>query len=217
MIRGLLYDHDGTLIDSIELVVAATNHALASAGLSMASADAVRRGMILTTLKRMGHHAGSDDARVQADLAARYYAEAWRLGATSAHPYAGVRDLLERAHALGLRQGIFSNNEGRFVRMVVAAHGLDRWIDPVLGEEDMAAPKPAPDGILEIARRWGLALSELVVVGDSRVDAGAAQAAGCRSIGVTWGTHDRAALQDAGFDRLIDHADELLPLLPGIG
>jgi len=217
MIRGLLYDHDGTLIDSIALVVAATNHALESAGLPRASADEVRRGMILTTLERMGHHAGAEDPRVQADLAARYYAEAWRLGATMAHPYAGVRELLERAHGLGLRQGLFSNNEGRFVRMIVKAHGLDRWLEPVLGEEDMAAPKPAPDGLLDVARRWHLDVSELLVVGDSRVDAGAAQAAGSRAVGVTWGTHDRAALQDAGFDRLIDRPDELLPLLPALG
>ncbi len=62
-------------------------------------------------------------------------------------------------------------------------------------------------------RRRGLSSREVLLIGDSTADAGAARAAGCPSVGVTWGTHSRAALADASFDRLIDRPDELGALI----
>jgi len=66
-------------------------------------------------------------------------------------------------------------------------------------------------------RRRGLSSREVFLIGDSAADAGAARAAGCPSVGVTWGTHSRAELADAGFDRLIDRPDELPLLLASLG
>jgi phosphoglycolate phosphatase len=212
-IRGLIYDHDGTLIDSIDLVVQATNAALASAGFPTATRETVMRGMVLPTLERMGYHVGSEDAGLEALLAERYYAEAWRIGATAARPYPGIAELLEEMHGRGLKQAMLSNNQGRFIREILAAHRLDTRLDPILGEEDVPAPKPAGEGILAIARLWSLAPGEILLVGDSSADAGAAQAAGSPSVGVTWGTHSRADLASAGFDRLIDRPEDLPAVL----
>ena len=211
-VRGVVYDHDGTLIDSIDLVVAATNSALTSRGFAAEAREGVMRGMVLPTLERMGYHAGSEDAALRAALAERYYAEAWRIGTSAARPYPGVRELLQAVRDLGLPQAMLSNNQGDFIRAIMKAHALDVFLDPIWGEEDVDAPKPAAAGLVAIADLWRLAPHEVLLVGDSSADAGAARAAGCPSVGVTWGTHSRADLLAAGFDRLIDRPDEL-PLL----
>jgi phosphoglycolate phosphatase len=212
-VRGLIYDHDGTLIDSIDLVVEATNAALADAGFARVTREGIMRGMVYPTVARMGHHAGSEDDALNSEMARRYYAEAWRIGATAARPYPGVRELLEAIRRLGLPQAMLSNNQGDFIRQIMTAHDLAELLDPILGEEDVSEPKPSAAGILEIARRWGFSPREVLLVGDSSADAGAARAAGCPSVGVTWGTHSRANLASAGFDRLIDRPDELPALI----
>jgi phosphoglycolate phosphatase len=216
-IRGLIYDHDGTLIDSIDLVVEATNAALRSVGFSGAERQEIVRGMVLPTLERLGRHAGDDGRSLKVDLATRYYEEAWRIGAAAAHPYEGVRDLLKTINERGLRQGMLSNNQGHFIRQIMTAHGLDAWLDPILGEEDVPAPKPSAQGFLKIARQWEFEPSEILLVGDSAADAGTAHAAGCPSVGVSWGTHQRDELEAAGFDRIIDRPEELPPLLDDFG
>jgi phosphoglycolate phosphatase len=216
-VRGLIYDHDGTLIDSIDLVVEATNAALADAGFARVTREGIMRGMVYPTVARMGYHAGSEDDSLNSEMARRYYAEAWRIGATAARPYAGVCELLEAIRRLGLPQAMLSNNQGEFIRQIMTAHDLSEFLDPILGEEDVAEPKPSAAGIIEIARRWGFSPRKVLLVGDSTADAGAARAAGCPSVGVTWGTHSRADLADAGFDRLIDRPDELPPLFASFG
>jgi phosphoglycolate phosphatase len=215
-VRGLIYDHDGTLIDSIGLVVEATNAALEDAGFARVSREGIMRGMIYPTVARMGYHAGSENEALNSELASRYHTEAWRIGAAAARPYPGARELLEAVHRVGLPQAMLSNNRGDFVRQIMTAHGLAEFVDPILGEEDVSEPKPSGAGILEIARRWGLSSQEVLLVGDSTADAGAAHAAHCPSVGVTWGTHSREDLADAGFDRLIDRPDELPALLAEI-
>ncbi|MBN2371873.1 MAG: HAD family hydrolase [Vicinamibacteria bacterium] len=216
-IRGLVYDHDGTLIDSIDLVVTATNAALRSVGVAGAERDEIVRGMVFPTIERLGRHAGDDDRARDIDLATRYHDEAWRLGADAAHPYDGVRNLLRIMHSRGLRQGMLSNNQGRFIRRVMSAHGLDVWLAPILGEEDVPAPKPSAEGFMKIARQWGFEPSAILLVGDSAADAGTAQAAGCPSVGVTWGAHSRDELEVAGFDRVIDRPEELPDLIAELG
>jgi phosphoglycolate phosphatase len=216
-IRGLIYDHDGTLVDSIALVVEATNAALRSAGFAGAEREDIVRGMVLPTLERLGRHAGGTERSLEADLAKRFYEKAWQIGAAAAHPYEGVRDLLRALHSRGLRQGMLSNNQGHFIRRIMTAHGLDEWLEPILGEEDVPAPKPSAQGFMKIARQWELEPAEILLVGDSAADAGTAHAAGCPSVGVSWGTHPRDELETAGFGRIIDQPEELLELLEELG
>ncbi len=212
-LRGLIYDHDGTLIDSIDLVVEATNAALVEAGFKADTREGVMRGMIYPTFERMGYHVGLSDPARQAALGERFYAHVWRIGAAAVRPYPGVRTLLQEVARLGLPQALLSNNQGEFVRRIMKDHDLARFLDPIFGEEDVPAPKPSAAGILAIAQGWNLPPAEVLVVGDSTADAGAAAAAGCRAIGVTWGTHSRADLAEAGFERLVDTPEELTALI----
>jgi len=162
-VRGIVYDHDGTLIDSIDLVVAATNATLLGGGFAAESREAVMRAWCC-------RHSSAwlsrrlRDAALRAELAERYYAEAWRIGASAARPYPGVGELLQAVRDLGLPQAMLSNNQGDFIRHIMKAHGLDAFIDPIWGEEDVEAPKPAAAGLVAIADGWRLAAREVLLV-----------------------------------------------------
>ncbi len=211
LIRAILFDHDGTLVDSLPVVVAATNAALAEAGAAACAAEAIVAAMVLPTGPRMAHHAGIADAARQPALAASYYAQAIRL-VDRARAYAGIAEALR---ALADRPlAVVSNNEGRFVRAAMAATGLAAHIPAARawGEDDVPAPKPDPAGLLAAAQRLGIPAGDCAYVGDSPVDLRAARGAGMRAIGVAWGTHARAQLAGLGFDRLLDHPEQLARL-----
>ena len=210
---AVLYDHDGTLVNSLPMVVAATNAVLARHGHAVELPQVVIDAMVLATAPRMGLHARVGDPTQQALLAAEFYAEARRLGPQLAVAYDGVAGLLAAVAGRGLRQGVISNNQGEVVRLIVDHLGLAAHFALAWGEDDVARPKPAPDGIRQAADTLGIPLARVLFVGDSENDSEAAQAAGVRSVGVTWGIHTRAKLMTLGFDHLIDHPRELLTLL----
>ena len=210
---AVLYDHDGTLVNSLPVVVAATNAVLVRHGFPAESPQVVIDAMIYATTPRMGLHARGSDPALHPQLAAEFYAEARRLGPLHATAYAGVNDLLTTLAQRGIRQGIISNNQGEVVRIITAHLGLAQHLGFAWGEDDVIAPKPAPDGIRQAAANLGVPLNRVLFVGDSENDSEAAQAAGVHCIGVTWGIHARAKLATLGFDHLIDHPRELLALI----
>jgi phosphoglycolate phosphatase len=210
---AILYDHDGTLVNSLPVVVASTNAVLARHGFPVEPPQVVIDAMVYATTPRMGFHARGSDPALHPQLADEFYAEARRLGPLHATAYDGVHDLLATVYAHGIKQGIISNNQGEVVRIITRHLGLAAHLALSWGEDDVRAPKPAPDGIHQAAAQLGVALNRVLFIGDSENDSEAAQAAGVRCVGVTWGIHPRAKLATLGFDHLIDHPRELIALI----
>lgn len=214
-IAGVLFDHDGTLVDSIPVIVAATNRVFAAHGHPRLTAEQIVPGMVLPTGQRLGRHFAVSDVAAQRELAQAFYAAARDLGPGLATLYPAVQDGLCALAATGLRLAVVSNNEGVFVRAVTAALGIAQHFSTILGEEDMPAPKPDPSGPLLAAAKLCLAPAACCFVGDSRPDADAARDAGMRSIGVTWGTHGRAEMLGMGFTVVVDSVGELTATIHG--
>ncbi|HEX3133049.1 MAG TPA: HAD family hydrolase [Planctomycetota bacterium] len=210
---AVLYDHESTLVNSLPVVVAATNTVLVRHGFPAEPPQVVIDAMVYATTPRMGFHARGSDPALHPRLAEEFYAEARRLGPLFATAYEGVAEVLTTLATRGLRQGIISNNQGEVVRIITGHLGLAHHLAFAWGEDDVAAPKPAPDGIRQAAERLGVSLARVLFVGDSENDSEAAKAAGVRCVGVTWGIHPRAKLASLGFDHLIDHPRELLELV----
>ena len=118
-ISAILYDHDGTLVNSLPVVVAATNGVLAKNGYPVETPEVVIAAMVLATAPRMGHHARVSDPLVQRRLAAEFYAEARILGPRLATAYDGIAELLATIAGRGIAQGVISNNQGEVVRIIV--------------------------------------------------------------------------------------------------
>ena len=209
---AVIYDHDGTLVDSLAVVVTATNAVLKSRMLRECPAHEVIKGMAYPTKSRMGLHAQVDDPDLQAQLASEFYVEMHRIP-QFCRLYPGVPELIDGVAARGLLQGMVSNNSGRFIRMAMAHLGLAPAFAVLLGEEDAPAPKPDSRGALLAAERLGVPPAQCLFVGDSPADCDAAHGAGMRAVGVTWGIHDRGEMAAMGFDVLIDRPEEMLGLL----
>lgn len=211
-IDGLVYDHDGTLVDSLTVVVEATNATLRARGLQLCTPKAIIKGMAHATLPRMGLHAGTADPQLQAELAREFYVHMHRLPQLC-RLYPGVAELLDGVRARGLPQALVSNNSGPFIRAAISHLGYAGHFVAAIGEDDAPAPKPDPRGALLAAARCGVDPTACLFVGDSPADRNAGHGAGMRTVGVTWGIHDRSEMLDMGFDMLIDQPAELLALL----
>lgn len=175
MIRGALFDFDGTLADSFAAITASTNHVRESFGFPVLSEREIR-GYV-------GHGLENLLERLcpgcNVDLAVKRYRDhhpSVMVGLTKLFP--GVRETLDRLHSHGIVMGVCSNKAVAFTRSLVASLGLAEILPVVLGPEDVGSPKPDPAMLLEGVKRLYLGADEVVYVGDMSVDVLAAKAAG---------------------------------------
>lgn len=213
-VRAIIWDFDGTLVDSPLAVHAATNAALAEFGFAPVAADEIRAGMVLATIPRMASHAriAADDPRAQA-MNDVFYRHAHVAFPERAAVFPAIPDVLRGLAAGGMAMGVVTNNLGDIARGTLARAGLAGCFASVLGDGDTPGHKPDPRGAWMAAAACGFGPGDCAYVGDSAVDRSTAVAAGMTAIGVSWGTTSRAGL--VGFDRVVDDPRELLDLLAG--
>jgi phosphoglycolate phosphatase len=210
----VVFDHDGTLVNSLPAVVEASNEVMAAFGFEPRSRAEIVAGMVHATAPRLGLLAGTLDLAIQKHMACLYGELALRFSEL-AELYPGIEGLLRALKGLGLPLAVLSNSEGIFVRTILERLDVDKYFFRLTGEEDMPAPKPDPRGLQCILELAGCGPQRAVYVGDSRTDLKTARAAGLQAIGVTWGAHPRVELEDLGFDALVDEPSQLLALLKG--
>lgn len=214
-LRAVIFDLDGTLLDTLEDIADAMNDALR---------ELAMRGHALPAYRRfVGDGAQMLAARVVARPVAdpltiqtvyqRYleaYGRRWHL---KSRPYAGIDRLLDGCEAAGLGLAVLSNKADHFTRQVVERF-LPRWSWlAVRGQRAGTPRKPAPDGALALADQMGVSPAECLFLGDSDVDVLCARSAGMWALGALWGFRPRAELEAAGAHALAAtplHARELI-------
>jgi phosphoglycolate phosphatase len=213
--QAVLFDLDGTLLDTLEDLATAANRVLAARGLPVHPVDAFRTFVgdgLKTLVERILPENLRSAERVQ-ELVASFeeeYAQNWH---ERSAPYPGIASLLDRLTAQGLRLSILSNKPDPFTRLCVRQL-LPHWtFDPLWGQRPGVPKKPDPSAALEVARSLGLMPSEILYVGDSGVDMRTALSAGMDAVGVLWGFRAADELRQAGAHHLIAHPEELLPLI----
>ena len=122
----------------------------------------------------------------------------------------GAREAVEALKRSGRRLAVCSNKKVAFTRALLDSLGLAPLFDAVLGPDDVPRPKPAPDMLLAALRRLGAAPGEALYVGDMDVDVQTARAAGVAVWVVPTGSTDRATLEAARPDRIIEGLGELV-------
>jgi phosphoglycolate phosphatase len=208
----VVFDHDGTLVNSLPVVVAASNAVLVAFGCERKPAAQIVAGMVYPTAPRLGILAGTADLEIQKKMA-RLYGELALRSSGLAELYPGIEVMLRDLKDLGRSLAVLSNSEGIFVRTILERLEVATYFFCLTGEEDMPAPKPDPRGLQRILERAGCGPQRAVYVGDSRTDLETARAAALPAIGVTWGAHPRGELENLGFDALVDTPSQLLALL----
>ena len=213
MTKAVIFDLDGTLLNTLGDLTAAVNHALTTYGLPTHTEAQVRTYIgdgVKQLIARACPADASDDIRA-AVLAAYlpYYA------AHNAHktrPYPGVMELLHTLKAAGYRLGVVSNKHAPGVQALCARFFGD-LLDIAVGNDDTRPPKPAPDSLLYAMERLGVTPAETWYVGDSTIDVVTARNAGVQCVAVSWGFHDRPCLAGECPAALADDAEELREIL----
>lgn len=218
-IKAVLFDLDGTLVDTAPDLGAAANHVRATLGLAplpladyrpVASAGA--RGLLHKALGITPEHA--DFAQHRERFLAYYRAHI----AERSRLFDGVGALLERCARSGMRWGVVTNKPGWLMRPLLEALDLAGGAACAVSADEVARPKPAPDSLLRACTLLGLAPPACVYVGDDRRDIVAGAAAGMPTIAAAWGYLGEAEPIDRwGADAVVDTPEALTARLFGAG
>eukprot|EP00440_Ansanella_granifera_P013766 gb/GFBE01014958.1/.p1 GENE.gb/GFBE01014958.1/~~gb/GFBE01014958.1/.p1 ORF type:complete len:272 (+),score=42.06 gb/GFBE01014958.1/:1-816(+) len=207
---AVLWDIDGTLVESTRLAFEGTNEVLKSSGHLEITEAQYKEGCKYTTPRRFAYHVSGDpDDPVGPGLGAQFdelYVQ--KVSPTTVPLFEGLRDLLGELKRENCRFSAVSNACTAYVRAVIATHGLESDFQCQLGPDDLPAAKPAPDGLLHVCSLLGLNPADCAYVGDAPTDGQAAQAAGMRGIGVTWGSYSR--------ERVAEHFDDVVDSVPAL-
>ncbi|MET7395479.1 HAD family hydrolase [Dactylosporangium sp. NPDC005572] len=207
-VSGVLFDVDGTLVDSVYLHVVSWWQAFRQHGHDVEAAR-IHRAIGMGPDRILGHLLGADrDERADDGLRAAHsslYAAYW----ARLRPLPGARRLLERCRARGLRSVLCTSASKAELGALLACLDADPLIDTVTSADDAGESKPAPD-IVEVAlKRSGLSADEVVFVGDSVWDVQAAGHLAIPCIGLTSGGVSAAELLDHGAATVYEHPQDL--------
>lgn len=208
--RAVIFDLDGTLLNTLDDLHTAVNAALARHGYPLRTREEVRtfvgNGVALLIQRALPPDVDEvTAAAVLADFKAHYAAHS----ADRTAPYGGISALLDGLREKGIRVAVVSNKFDAAVKALCARYFDDR-VEVAIGESDGVRKKPAPDTVFEALRLLGISPREAVYVGDSDVDIETAKSAGMKGISVTWGFRDEEFLIRHGAVNLVRTPEELL-------
>ncbi|MBA3271033.1 MAG: HAD family hydrolase [Acidobacteria bacterium] len=212
---GVLFDLDGTLLNTLRDIGEACNRVLAARGYPPHPIDAYRHlvGEGARVLWSRALPPGRrDDAAIDGCLEAYLaeYARAWNV---HTQPYDGIGEMLDAIAERGMKLAVLSNKPHPFTVQCVETF-LARWrFDVVRGQSEPFPRKPNPASAMDVARQLQTPPERILYVGDTATDMQTATAAGMFSVGVLWGFRDRPELEANGARRIIAHPRELSSLL----
>jgi phosphoglycolate phosphatase len=213
--EAVVFDLDGTLLDTLEDLADSMNEALRRNGYSSRPLENYKYyvGDGVAALARRAMETVNPDEEVVKKIVASMrdiYAENW---AVKTRPYDGILELLNELAKRGVKMSVMSNKPHHFTLLCV-----ERFFDiskfaVVQGVNDEIAPKPNPAGVDRIVKTIGLPREKFLYLGDTNTDMKTATAARMFAVGATWGFRTAAELLESGANKLIDRPEELIELL----
>lgn len=213
--KGVIFDLDGTLVNSLEDIADSMNTVLEKYGFPTHEVDAykafVGRGMTQLVTRALPEDA-RDEARIalyRDALLAQYGANYLR----KTRPYDGIIDLLTELSRMNIKLAVFSNKVDHFTKKIIAELFPAHPFSVVLGSGPELPEKPDPKGVLLVSSSLKIPPNSLIYVGDSDVDMQTARKAGMSPAGALWGFRTKEELFENGAEFLLHHPLDLLPVL----
>ena len=208
-----IFDLDGTLTDTLESLVYATNQTLENLGLNPITVEQCRmfvgngaRKLVMAALEASG-----DGELTYMEEAMKLYLKIFSENCLyHVKPYEGILELLKNLQERGIRLAVHSNKPHEQAVDVVRNIFGDGIFDIVQGQEEGLARKPDPAGVVRIAGQMGVDIKDCIYIGDSEVDIQTGSNAGIPAVGAAWGFRGRTLLSEAGAKIIIDRPEELL-------
>ncbi|UCG53057.1 MAG: HAD-IA family hydrolase [Candidatus Latescibacterota bacterium] len=213
--KAVMFDLDGTLLDTLEDIADSANRVLKRHGYPTRSNDDYRYfvgdGVRMLVRRLLPVDARSDNViESMHDEFREEYGRNWK---TKTKPYDGVPEMLDGLVARQLRLAVLSNKPDDFTKQCVEEL-LPAWtFDIVMGYHDRLPPKPDPAGALQIADRLGIKPGEFLYLGDTSIDMKTATAAGMKPVGVLWGIRGFDELKGSGARSIIEKPGDVFTLL----
>ena len=204
----VVFDLDGTVVDSTQALLEAHELAWASLGLQRPPQEDILELIGLPLLQTMRTLAPKHDPEALAEVYSRAYVE---VAPHSERLFDGMAELLARPFRAAVATGKSQRGADRVVKQL----GLGNRFEIVLGGDSVPRPKPNPDLLHAIIKATQTQAEDLVMIGDTTYDLEMAHSAGVRAIGVSWGHHSVERLQQ--WAPVVDSVDELGHLLGAYG
>ena len=213
--KAIIWDLDGTLLDTLQDLADAVNHSLEAYGRPVRTKEEIRAivGRGIRNLVENAVPTGTDPATTDAVFGefCTYYAAH---SADSTAPYAGIPDMLEKVSRAGVKMAIVSNKADFAVQDLVMRY-FGEEITLAVGAREDIPKKPAPDMVEYALARLGVTKAEAAYVGDSEVDVLTARNTGMDCLAVDWGFRSRETLREAGAERIFSTPQELMESILG--
>ncbi len=210
MLPALLFDLDGTLVDSIELILASARYAFQDFT-GRAPTDAEWRASIGRPLIDAFRDYVPDDGEAQR-LMLRFREYQVANHDRLMRPYEGVVDVIRAFAAAGHPMALVTSKGDLLAQRALAHVGLDDAIPVIVGYDSCTRHKPDPEPAERALERLGVAADDAIFVGDSPHDVECGRGAGVFTVGVTWGAFSPQAMRGAGADAVIENVADL----PGV-
>lgn len=213
--HAVLFDLDGTLLDTLKDIADSVNYALASFGFKGHELNAYRyfigEGVEVLALRSLPENR-RDKLTVGklVDCINGKYSLRW---ANNTRPYIGIPELLDALTSLGIRLAVLSNKAQNFTEMLISRLLLDWHFELVVGAPPSIPQKPDPRAARQIAKQMNMPPGEFIYLGDSGVDMKTAIAADMYPVGVLWGFRTTEELLTSGAKTLTKKPQDMLPLL----
>jgi phosphoglycolate phosphatase len=209
----IIFDLDGTLIDTLDDLMDSVNYALDKFGFPSRNLDEIR-SFVGNGVKRLVYLSvpdGTDEATSEKCL--EIFKEHYKGNSKNkTAPYDGIQEMLEGVKKAGFKTAVVTNKIQDAAIEIITDFFGDK-IDVIIGQIDGVAQKPEPDGVWLALEKLGVSKENAVYVGDSEVDCMTAHNAGIPCVGVTWGFRDRSVLEEHKAEFIIDKPEELFEVL----
>lgn len=213
--KAVIFDLDGTLINSLQDIADSMNRVLAAKGFPTYDYPSYRyfvgKGLKNLVIRTLSEEQRTEEniTGLYADLLKDYEKNCLQKTAL----YRGIPELLDTLKGRKLKLAILSNKADVLTKKI-ADELMSRWsFDIILGAKDLIPRKPDPTGVLMVSKTLGISPEEILYVGDTSVDMKTAIAGGMYPVGVTWGFRTREELLENGAKAIIDKPEELIDLL----
>ena len=216
MFTTVVFDLDGTLLDTLDDLTDAVNAMLAALSLPLRTREEVcafvGNGIANLTLRALGKE-NEDKFDEAFALFKAYYKEHCQ---DKTAPYEGILEMLRLLKGLGVQTAVLSNKADFATKMLVEKY-FSGYIDLAMGENEAngVRKKPAPDALFSMMETLKTTPEKTVYVGDSDVDILTAKNAGIACISCTWGFRDKQFLLDSGAENIINNPMEILAFCEG--
>jgi len=212
ILKAVIFDLDGTLLDTIEDIATCVNAGLDKMGdpkRTKAEVKSMVGDGVEMLCRRALTRLTKDRLAAMLEFTMAYYKEHLNI---ATRPFPGVEAALHELKSLNLALSVLSNKPHELtVKQVIETFGDDQF-DKIIGLRDGFPPKPDPSGALEIAEAMKVAPSECLYIGDSEVDVLTGKGAGMKVVAVTWGFRSVNTLVDNGASILVDSPEEIVAM-----